>query len=44
MIGYVTMGMVVAPLVAPSSGGLIDDAFGWRAIFLFSLTLGLVAW
>ncbi len=41
MIGYVTMGMVVAPLVAPSIGGLIDDAFGWRAIFLFSLTLGV---
>jgi len=43
MIGYVTMAMVVAPLVAPSLGGLIDDAFGWRAIFLFALALGVVA-
>ncbi len=42
MIGYVTMGMVVAPLVAPSLGGIIDDTFGWRAIFLFSLALGLL--
>lgn len=43
MIGYVTMGMVVAPLLAPSIGGLIDDAFGWRMIFVFCLTLGLAA-
>jgi DHA1 family bicyclomycin/chloramphenicol resistance-like MFS transporter len=43
MIGYVTMGMVVAPLLAPSIGGLIDDAFGWRMIFVFCLALGLAA-
>jgi MFS transporter, DHA1 family, multidrug resistance protein len=43
MIGYVTMGMVVAPLVAPSLGGVLDDAFGWRAIFVFVLLLGLAA-
>ena len=43
MIGYVTMGMVVAPLFAPSIGGLIDDAFGWRMIFAFCLVLGLAA-
>jgi MFS transporter, DHA1 family, multidrug resistance protein len=43
MIGYVTMGMVVAPLIAPSLGGLIDDTFGWRAIFWVSGALGLAA-
>jgi MFS transporter, DHA1 family, multidrug resistance protein len=43
MIGYVTMGMVVAPLIAPSLGGLIDDSFGWRAIFWVSAALGLAA-
>ncbi len=43
MIAYVTMGMVVAPLVAPSLGGLLDDAFGWRSIFVLCLTLGLAA-
>jgi MFS transporter, DHA1 family, multidrug resistance protein len=43
MIGYVTMGMVVAPLVAPSLGGLIDDTLGWRAIFWVSGALGVAA-
>jgi MFS transporter, DHA1 family, multidrug resistance protein len=39
-IGYVTMGMVIAPLVAPMLGGVLDDGFGWRAIFLFCLAMG----
>jgi DHA1 family bicyclomycin/chloramphenicol resistance-like MFS transporter len=33
MIGYVTMGMAVAPMVAPAIGGLLDESFGWRASF-----------
>jgi DHA1 family bicyclomycin/chloramphenicol resistance-like MFS transporter len=40
MIGYVTSGMVVAPLVAPALGGLIDELFGWRANFLVCAALG----
>jgi DHA1 family bicyclomycin/chloramphenicol resistance-like MFS transporter len=43
MIGYVTMGMVVAPLIAPALGGFIDDTFGWRAIFLVCAALGVIA-
>jgi MFS transporter, DHA1 family, multidrug resistance protein len=43
MIGYVTMGMVVAPLIAPALGGFLDDTFGWRAIFLVCAVLGLLA-
>jgi MFS transporter, DHA1 family, multidrug resistance protein len=43
MIGYVTMGMVVAPLIAPALGGFLDDSFGWRAIFLVCMALGVVA-
>ncbi len=43
MIGYVTMGMVVAPLIAPVLGGAIDDAFGWRAIFIVCMGLGALA-
>ncbi|MCZ7658010.1 MAG: multidrug effflux MFS transporter [Xanthobacteraceae bacterium] len=35
MIGWVTMAMVVAPMIAPLIGGLLDTAFGWQAIFLF---------
>jgi MFS transporter, DHA1 family, multidrug resistance protein len=43
MIGYVTAGMIVAPLMAPIIGGAVDDAFGWRVIFLVCLALGVFA-
>ncbi|MEO0944059.1 MAG: multidrug effflux MFS transporter [Pseudomonadota bacterium] len=33
MIGYVTMGMALVPMVAPMIGGALDQAFGWQAIF-----------
>jgi MFS transporter, DHA1 family, multidrug resistance protein len=42
MIGYVTMGMAVVPMVAPAIGGILEDAFGWRANFLMLLVCGLV--
>jgi DHA1 family bicyclomycin/chloramphenicol resistance-like MFS transporter len=41
-IGYLTMAMVVAPMVAPLVGGFIDTHFGWRAIFAVMVGLGLV--
>jgi DHA1 family bicyclomycin/chloramphenicol resistance-like MFS transporter len=34
MIGWVTMAMVVAPMIAPLIGGSLDTAFGWHSIFL----------
>lgn len=34
MIGLVTSAMVVAPMVAPLFGGLLDTAFGWESIFI----------
>ncbi len=34
MIGWVATAMVVAPMVAPLIGGLLDTAFGWEATFL----------
>ena len=34
MIGYVTMGMSVVPMVGPVVGGALDAAFGWQASFL----------
>ncbi|MCF3973468.1 multidrug effflux MFS transporter [Paracoccus sp. EGI L200073] len=42
MIGYVTMGMAVVPMAAPVIGGLLDEAFGWRANFAMMGALGLV--
>lgn len=47
-IAYLTMFYTLGPMIAPLSGGILIDAFGWRSIFLFALVLGgaitLVAW
>jgi DHA1 family bicyclomycin/chloramphenicol resistance-like MFS transporter len=40
MIGYVTMGMSIVPMIAPSIGGALDTAFGWRATFVFLMIFG----
>jgi MFS transporter, DHA1 family, multidrug resistance protein len=40
MIGYVTMGMAVAPMIAPTIGGVLDTYFGWRASFAFLIVFG----
>lgn len=32
-IGYVAMAWALAPMLAPSVGGLLDQSFGWRGIF-----------
>ncbi len=42
MIGYITMAMVVAPMVAPSLGGITDDLFGWQASFHLVFAVGAV--
>lgn len=42
MLGLVATAMVVAPMVAPLIGGILDTAFGWHAIFLFVALFSLV--
>ncbi len=44
MIGYVTMGMAVAPMFAPTIGGLLEAVFGWRSAFAFLAVFGLATW
>lgn len=48
MLGYVTMGMAMAPMIGPIIGGLLDDLFSWRAGFhfsgLFALIVLIAAW
>jgi MFS transporter, DHA1 family, multidrug resistance protein len=39
MIAYITMAMVVSPMVAPFVGGFLDEWFGWRAGFALLLML-----
>ncbi len=42
MLGYVTMAMVVAPMLGPVIGGYLDVWFGWRAGFVFVTAFGLL--
>ncbi|WP_299623269.1 multidrug effflux MFS transporter [uncultured Tateyamaria sp.] len=45
MIGYVTMGMAVVPMISPGLGGLLDEALGWKSVFwFFFLCGGLLLW
>jgi len=46
MIGLVATVMVVVPTLGPLIGGLLDTAFGWESIFLFTAVTSLmvVAW
>ncbi|MDZ4094841.1 MAG: multidrug effflux MFS transporter [Paracoccaceae bacterium] len=41
MIGYVTMGMSIVPMIGPAIGGVLDETFGWQANFALLLVLGL---
>jgi DHA1 family bicyclomycin/chloramphenicol resistance-like MFS transporter len=41
MIGYVTMGMSLVPMIGPVIGGILDDAFGWQANFALLLFVGI---
>ena len=43
LIGYVTMGMALAPMLAPAFGGVLDETFGWQSVFVFLALLGLIA-
>ena len=42
-VGILTLGLVLAPAVAPAFGGVLVDHFGWQAIFLLNLPFCLVA-
>ncbi len=41
LIGYVTMGMAIAPMLGPAIGGWLGEHYGWRTIFLALLVFGL---
>jgi DHA1 family bicyclomycin/chloramphenicol resistance-like MFS transporter len=48
VLGYVTMGMTIAPMLAPVLGSVLEARFGWRASMLaclvFALPLAAVTW
>jgi MFS transporter, DHA1 family, multidrug resistance protein len=42
MIGYVTMGMAVVPMIGPALGGVLDEWFSWHANFWLLFGLGVI--
>jgi DHA1 family bicyclomycin/chloramphenicol resistance-like MFS transporter len=40
MIAYLTVAMVVVPMVSPAVGGFLTDQLGWRAIFVVGTLIG----
>lgn len=43
VLAYLTMAMVVAPMIAPALGGVLTDHLGWRANFAAGAVVGLAA-
>ena len=44
MLGWVTMGMSVVPMVGPAIGGGLEASFGWQASFWLLLGAGALIW
>jgi DHA1 family bicyclomycin/chloramphenicol resistance-like MFS transporter len=44
MIGYVTMGMSLVPMIGPAIGGALEASFDWQASFWALLIAGLALW
>ncbi|WP_299649624.1 multidrug effflux MFS transporter [uncultured Jannaschia sp.] len=44
MLGYVTMGMAVVPMVSPAIGGWLDAHFGWHSNFWLMFVAGAALW
>jgi len=48
MIGYVTMGMALAPMMAPPFGGFLAQHFGWQSNFyflsIFAMIVFVICW
>jgi DHA1 family bicyclomycin/chloramphenicol resistance-like MFS transporter len=42
-IGYVTMGMSLVPMFAPTIGGFLDELQGWQSTFWFTAAFGAIA-
>lgn len=41
MIGYVTMGMALVPMIGPMIGGVLEQAFAWQATFVLLAVAGM---
>ncbi len=42
MLGYISMGMALAPMMAPPLGGFLADLFGWQSNFYALSVIGCI--
>lgn len=42
MLGYVTMGMAMVPMLGPVIGGVLDEVLGWQANFVLLALAGVM--
>lgn len=42
LMAYMITALVVAPMISPLIGGLLNDAFDWRAVFVFAGVIGVL--
>lgn len=42
LLGYVSMGMALAPMMAPPIGGILADLFGWQSNFYAMAIIGFL--
>ena len=40
MIGYVTMGMALVPMISPAIGGALEQVYSWKATFWLMFLMG----
>lgn len=43
-LSYISIAMGVGPILAPIFGGLLDNSFGWRSVFLGCFIVGGIIW
>lgn len=41
---YISLALILTPLLAPALGGLLGEAFGWHVIFWFLSIFGMCVW
>jgi DHA1 family bicyclomycin/chloramphenicol resistance-like MFS transporter len=44
VLAYLTMAVMIAPMIAPAAAGYMVEQMGWRTIFMVAAGLGLVIW
>ncbi len=44
MYSIIGTALAIFPAIGPTIGGLIDQNFGWHAIFLFLILFGIIVW